>query len=432
MTKKVVFRAVSYLWLGSITGAGCAFLTQVALARILGPEGFGVFAAALSTVTLLAPLAGFGIAQYWLKVFGQEGWRAMRWLRGSFRFVTVSTISVMLLLLFWALLGPHDTFSAGVLLILSFHVLGQLAVELVSSKLQLEERYFNLALWQVLPHLTRLILVMTLAYTTTHVISAQSIAHTYAAVALLLFAIAIWLLFRLHRGFFDLKGHSPQEPSNESHRVSIPGMLQVAAQSWPFGVAGLFHLIYFQSDIILLKYMKGPEIAGIYNVSFTVMVAVYLLPGVIYQKFLLPKIHRWAHYDRDKFYRVYKQGNTAMLILGIIAMISIWLLAPRGVVFLFGPAYKGAVGLLMILAISAPLLFVASSVGATLVTQENMKSKVKFMGVVAGVNIILNFLLIPAFGPAGAAVATIISNFSLLGIYYYYAEKIIFKNEYFV
>ncbi|MHB8978757.1 MAG: flippase [Trichloromonadaceae bacterium] len=422
------FRAVSFLWLGSIIGAGCAFLTQVILARKLGPEVFGIFAAALSTVTLLAPLAGFGIGQYWLKAFGHEGWGALRWLPGSFRFISLSTVTVFLLLLVWAFWGPHDVLSAGILAILSFHVLGQLAVELVGSKLQLEERYLSLALWQVLPHLGRLALVMVLAYAATNLISAQYAASSYAVVALVFFVNAVWLLSRMYGGAFELKGHTIPEKGEVLSNPDVPVMFQVAAQSWPFGVAGLFHLIYFQSDIILLRYMTGAEQAGIYNVAFTIMVAVYMFPGVIYQKFLLPKIHRWAHYDRAKFYRVYRQGNIAMLIVGLLAMVVIWLLAPWGVVFLFGQNYQQAVGLLMILAVSAPVMFVSSSVGATLVTQAHMKTKVKCMGIVAGINVVLNIMLIPPYGAIGAAVATIISNVSLLVIYYFYAEKLVFSD----
>jgi len=426
--KVAAFRAISFLWLGSIIGAGCAFLTQVILARELGPTTFGVFAAALSTVTLLSPLAGFGIAQYWLKVFGHEGWHAMRWLPGSFRFIGLSTAIVFLFLLVWGKLAPHDALSASILLILSFHVLGQLSVELVSAKLQLEERYLNLALWQVLPHLARLILVVMLAYAATNLLSAQYAAYTYAIVASIFFVSAVWLLSRMYGGAFELKGHAIPQEAEVLSKLDFPGMFQVAAQSWPFGVAGLFYLVYFQSDIILLRYMTGAEIAGIYNVAFTVMVAVYLLPSVVYQKFLLPKMHRWAHSDREKFYQVYRQGNIVMLVLGLLAMLAIWLLAPWGVALLFGQNYRQSVGLLMVLAVSAPVLFTASSVGATLVTQTHMKIKVKCMGAVAGINVILNLLLIPPYGAYGAAVATIISNVSLLAIYYFYAERLVFSD----
>ncbi|MBV1951456.1 MAG: oligosaccharide flippase family protein, partial [Cycloclasticus sp.] len=58
---------VSLLWVSSLLGAACAFFTQVILARKLGPTEFGVFATAFAMVTLVVPLAGFGVAQYWMK-----------------------------------------------------------------------------------------------------------------------------------------------------------------------------------------------------------------------------------------------------------------------------------------------------------------------------------------------------------------------------
>jgi O-antigen/teichoic acid export membrane protein len=70
VSKKQALKAISLLWLGSLLGAGCAFLTQVILARQLGPAEFGAFATAFAMVTMLMPLAGFGVAQYWQRGVG--------------------------------------------------------------------------------------------------------------------------------------------------------------------------------------------------------------------------------------------------------------------------------------------------------------------------------------------------------------------------
>lgn len=416
---------ISLLWLGSIMGAGCAFLTQVLLARELGPSALGVFAASLGMVMLVAPLASFGVGGFWLRMFGQEGWQGRRWLGSSLRYTALTTILVFSALLVWAVVGPHDATTRSILIVLSMHLLGQVAVELVNAKLQLEERYLSLAMWQLLPHLLRLLFVALFAFAMVNLMTLQSIAISYASIAVGMFSLGCVVMWRLYHGQFSLQGHGASL-AIQSTEPTTATMKQVAAQSWPFGLAGVFYMIYFQSDIILLKYIKGDEAAGIYNVAFVIMAAIYILPNVIYQKFLMPKIHRWANSDRDMFYQVYRKGNWVMLLLGLVAMLAIWLLTPWGVRVLFGDSYADAVPVLAILALAAPIRFMSNNVGAALVTKDHMKQKVGYMALVAIFNILLNFLLIPSYGIEGAAIATLISEAILLTAYYFYAIKMVF------
>ena len=95
MSYRQAIKSVSVLWLSLIGSAVLAFLTQVILARQLGPVSFGEFSAALATITLLCPLAGFGVSGLWLIVFGKEGWLANRWLPASFRYIFISTFIVI-------------------------------------------------------------------------------------------------------------------------------------------------------------------------------------------------------------------------------------------------------------------------------------------------------------------------------------------------
>ena len=424
--KRRAIKTISLLWLGSIIGAGCSFFTQIILARDLGPGDYGKFSSVLATVVLLVPLAGFGISQYWLKVFGQEGWAAMRWFIPSFRLLSVSTGLVIFTLILWALFGPHDKEIESLLYVLCVYVLGQVALELVSSKLQLEERYFHLSLWQLLPHFARLLLIISLAIFFSENMSLHIVAYIYSGIALTFALLASIELSNIQISNFHLKGHNKELKCFASEE-DAPTLIDVIEKSWPFGLASLFQLIYFQSDIILVKYITGAEAAGIYNVAFIIIAAVLMLPSVVYQKFLLPKIHRWANHDRDRFYQVYRQGNILMAILGILAMLIVWTLSSWALPLLFGDNYIDSVLLLNILAICLPILFVASSVGATLVTQEYMRVKVKYMGVVAILNIALNIILIPILGALGAAISTVLSNGVLLIVYYRLAQNLVFS-----
>src|SRR3546814_11918653 len=81
----------------------------------------------------------------------------MRWLRGSLRYIIWSTTIVLTGLILWACYGPHNTTTRELLILLSIFLLSQVAVELVSSRLQLEARYYALALWQFMPHFLRFV-----------------------------------------------------------------------------------------------------------------------------------------------------------------------------------------------------------------------------------------------------------------------------------
>lgn len=375
-------------------------------------------------VTLVAPLASFGLGGFWLNIFGQEGWQAVRWLRASFLFAGLSTALVLTALFAWAMLGPHDITTRGLLIVLSLHLLGQVIVELISSKLQLEERYAGLAVWQFLPHLLRLLLAAMLAFVLLSQFTLYSVAYVYALISASVCIVGVVMLWRMYRGQLALKGHGDaglvgQQP------MSMP-IGQVVARTWPFGLAGIFYLIYFQSDIILLKYMVGNEAAGVYNVAFVIIAAVYILPNVIYQKFLLPKIHRWANHDRELFYRVYRKGNWLMLALGSLAMLGIWLLAPWGIPILFGDNYTGAVLPLTVLALAVPARFLSSSAGAALSTQGHMIRKIYIMSIAALINVILNILTIPLIGVLGAAASTVITEIILVVMLQVYAVRKVF------
>jgi O-antigen/teichoic acid export membrane protein len=418
------------MWLASLGGSALALLTQVALARTLAPAGYGAFAAALATVTLLVPLAGFGVPDLWLKAFGAEGSSAVRWLPASFRFAALSTTGVFLVLVAWAAWGSHEAATRQLLYWLSPVCAGQLLIGLVGAKLQLEERYGAFAVWHLLPNLARLLLVLLLVAMAGQT-TPSDVAAAYALVAVGIVASGVILLRAMSQGRFIIKGHSRATPADEERRAAAPHirLWDVVREASPFGLGTVFHLIYFQSAVVMLQYLQGDAAAGIYNVAFTVMVAVYLFPGAVFQKFLLPKVHRWANHDRARFLQVYRFGNGLMLLLGGAAAAAVLVLGSWLVPLLFGTAYREASNLLKLLAFCVPFRFLASSVGATLMTQDNMRRKNRYMAVVAVINVFLNLSLIPTLAATGAAIATLLSEIILLALYLIAVRRHVFGPE---
>lgn len=422
-----MIRTLSYLWVGTFAGAACAFLTQVILARALGPNSFGAFTAALSLVTILSPLAGFGVSALWLKVFGEEGGGGVRWVAASINFTKISTLLTMLGVAAWGWLGPHASDQMAIYLLLSLYIAGFAAIELAGSVFQLEEKYHYLAAWQFLPHFLRFVIILLAWLLLGVAFSVWVPALIYACVAFVMLASGALPIGRLIKGRANLVGHRKMQ---NTHALDAVAWKKVAKSAWPFGVAGIFYLVFLQGNIVMIKYLAGDQAAGQYGVAFTVVAAVYMFPSVIYQKFLLPKIHRWASHEPQTLRIVHSQGGRIMLFLGLAAGLVVAWVGPDIMLFFFGKDYKLAGDYLIILAAAVPIRFVSTAFGALLVTGDNMRLKVRYMGFVSIVSVILGVALITVFGAKGAAISTVTCEGVLLVLYYWAVNNRLFKKVY--
>lgn len=411
MPLRPAMTALSLLSLATAAGAAMVFLTQTLLARRYGPAEYGLFASSLATVTVIAPLAGFGLSQYRLKVFGAEGWAAQRWRVASERFIALTTALTLAVLVAWALWGPPvDARTRDFLLVLSPVVLGLLAVEQIGSKLRLEDRHAALAGWQLLVPGGRML--VALLATAWLAMPLMAVAWAYAVLALLVLAMAAPQWIAMARGRWSLHGHGAL---TEHAATPMPGVRELAWQAWPYGMAAVLYPVFFQIGTVLLKYLAGDAAAGHFGIALAVMTAIYLFPATVYQKFLIAKLHRWSVHDRARFDQVYRWGAISMFVSGLIVAALLYALAPWATV-VFGKDYSGLESLLRLLAICVPLRFLSTAVGSVLLTERHMRYRVAAMALAALAAVLLNLALIPALAETGAALATVGAEALLLAL----------------
>lgn len=408
---------------GSVVAAVCAFLLQITLARNLEPGQYGLFAATLATVTLISAFSSLGVPSFIVRAFGAEGLPAKRWLKSSYQLIAWGVSFCLVMVFVWSYVGPHERQALILIILFAPIILSQPLVELVTVKLQLEGRFYRLALWQLIPNFSRLVGLVALLVLMPSSLSVTSFGSVYTAVALLILVLS----FLSIRQFPKKSEHFISEGS---HAVFVEGdtkSLTVFRYSVPFALSGLFYIVYFQSDVILLHYLSSSESAGFYNVAFTVMVAVYLLPNTFYQKFLLPSLYHWVHHDPDRLSVVYRRGSIMMGIMSILIMLCLFVFIPVVIPWLFGDAYRETISILNILLLCIPLRFISSTMASVLASEVNIKRKAAAMGYTALANIILNIALIPQWHTYGAAIATLISELLLLLLFYRCAKKHVFQ-----
>jgi O-antigen/teichoic acid export membrane protein len=402
--------AISLLWFATVVGAGMSFLTQALLAREMGPASFGLFTSSLATVTIISPLAGFGLSRFMLQVYGAEGWAAQRWLPALVRSVLVTTSLAVASVALWAFVGASAD-ARGMLLLLLPIIPCVLVVSLMSSKLRLEERYKALAWWQLTTPGSRLLVAILLLLVPT--LADRFVAAGYGLISVGLVAFGAPELLAMLRGGMRLKGHGERAVAG-NRAMEVPRSSQLWTQAWAYGMEAVLYPIFFQISTVLLKYLDGNVQAGIFSIGLGVMMATYLLPATIYQKFLLSKLHRWAVHDTHKFWMVYHRGNALMLVAGLLLGAVIALLSPWFVPLAFGQKYDPVIPVLRVLALCVPLRFLSSGIAGALLNEQHMRYRVFVMGFSALAVVLLNVVLIPAHHAMGAAVAITIGEALLL------------------
>jgi len=403
-------KTISMLGAATALGAVLVFMTQTLLARELGPQAYGLFASSLATVTMIAPLAGFGLGQFRLRVYGVEGWAASRWVKPSLRFSVGTTLLALSIIVFWAIFVAPDQDTRFALFVLMPVVLSVLAIELMSNQTRLEDRYAKMASWQLAIPASRFIAAVMLLLIPK--LTERFVAVSYGVISLVIVALAVPQLRNMLRGEIDLRGHGPKREIPGP--VVVPRVSDVWAQSWAYGMYAVLYPVFFQVSTILLKYLGSNTQAGRWAIALAVMSAIYLIPATIYQKFLMGKLLRWAHHDPHKFWLVYKRGNVGMTLLGLAVSVSMVAVAPIVVPLVFGEKYRAVVGILFVLSLCPPIRFLSTSMGSALLTDEHNRYRVYAMAWATLVAVALNALLIPRFAELGAAWATVIAELVLL------------------
>lgn len=418
--------AILSLFIGTGLSAIAVFATTVMIARYTSEEVFGNYSTAFAIITMISPLCGFGIAQYWLKIFGQHGHYGLLWIKKSLLFITISTISIFILLNTWFYITTESKYMFYAYFILSFILFKSVAGEIINSTLQIDGKYLMLSIWQIFQNSFVLIILLVTIFIFNSSLDEYRIALIYLSVVSTSVLMSIFILYNFiihkknninYKKFLLLK---------KKENLFIVKLLQKSA---PFGFAGLFSLIYSQLGIVFIKYLEGAESAAYYTVALTFLSAALLVPLVIYQKFLLPKLHRWAYHDKEKFEKSYYYGNYIMLGLGLLVFSILWFFAPFFINLFFGEKYHSSIYLLQIMSINIPIVYVASSAGSLLVTQSHMKTKVYYMGTAAIITLVLSIPMINYFGTIGAIYTSILSNTYILFIYFYKVKKDVLKNE---
>jgi len=174
--------------------------------------------------------------------------------------------------------------------------------------------------------------------------------------------------------------------------------------------------IYTSINKVMLGYLADDRQVGLYSAaSRLVRVIVMLVTSM--GAVLLPRVSYYIEHQRMEDY-----GRLAQMSLRLVSFLSfpaaagLMVLAGPLVLLLCGPAYRGAVVLVQITALDVVLIALSNFMGYQVLYPQG-KEKLMVCSVLLGAtcNFGLNWLLIPRWQAAGAALATLIAETCVTG-----------------
>ena len=167
-------------------------------------------------------------------------------------------------------------------------------------------------------------------------------------------------------------------------------------------------------DIILIQGIHGSTETAYYKAALNLAEFVWFVPRIVQTTLLHSTSELWSEDRHEAITAISSRVTRYSLLFTLLLIIGLGALAEPTVSVYYGSAYEPAVLPLLILlpgamgfAVARPILAIGQGKGA-------FRYLIAATGAAAVVNLVLNLLLIPPYGIAGAAVATSIGYFSML------------------
>jgi O-antigen/teichoic acid export membrane protein len=173
--------------------------------------------------------------------------------------------------------------------------------------------------------------------------------------------------------------------------------------------------IYTNLDTVMLGFMKSDEAVGLYTAAVKVK-GVLLSIVASLGNVLLPRMSYYVKKNaKEKFYQLLRLALNAELFMAFPLAIYFSIESSNCILLLAGKGYLGAIPAMEIITVAIIPTGLTGVIGIQTLTPLNREKQVLYSVVVGAVSdFVLNLILIPEWGAAGAALATTIAEYLVL------------------
>jgi len=202
-------------------------------------------------------------------------------------------------------------------------------------------------------------------------------------------------------------------------------LISIFKRSYPFAFFSLLMAFYYRIDSVMLERMlpNGEQQAGIYAQAFRLLDAANMIP-LLFAGLLLPIFSSMLSRREDVIPLMKLSFN--LLITPVVGLASfVFWYRQETIELLYHSHVNDSATILGLLMVSFVAISSTYIYGTLLTSNGNLKllNYISLFSVV--INVVLNFILIPKFGPVGAASASMVTQLAAAGLQLYLCYRIL-------
>jgi len=200
-----------------------------------------------------------------------------------------------------------------------------------------------------------------------------------------------------------------QEHSGLGLPYTLRGAGTLLRAALTLGASQAMGLLNYNFDTLLLGFLKGADVVGWYNAAYKPVTMALAAPLTYFQG-LFPALARAWTEERDTYLPLVERSFRLCAIAAVPLGVGGTLLARPIIRLLFGAEYSASVLPFRILVWSAVFVILRGSYRHALNAAGQQRLDLRCAVASATTNVGLNILLIPGFGMAGSASATVAAD----------------------
>ena len=362
------------------------------VARYLGPERFGLLSYANSYVGIFTAIAILGLDGIVVRELVKSPDQRDTLLGTSFLLKVVGTLLMWVLILATLFFSNNDPLTSALIAIIAFGVLFQ-TFNVIDYNFQAEVKSKYVVHSQIVQlivsSITKLVLILK-------GLPLVWFAAVYSLDAIIL---AVGLAYAYSRNSGSIK----------KWKWNAKVALALLLDSWPLMFAYMSYLIYAKIDRIMIKEMLDEHNVGIYSAAY-ILYEAPLFISLMIAKSVYPILVQYYQDNKNKFFQLYSTLSSYMTLLSYLIVLFIFIFHEILIQITFGESFEESSKILMLLSFGMIPMFNAFLRSSYITISGNQKIILYTTLFSAMLNIVLNLLLIKAYGVIGAVYATVFSQ----------------------